>query len=72
MLTELTDVEKAAELQIVHHEALRLRDCAKRADADMLAFLLENVVHECRAEMATRGIEPEKPVPDGGNVLKFR
>jgi hypothetical protein len=73
LLAALSDTEKAEEIRTVIAEVLRLRDCATRAEADMLAFLLENVLHEARAELAARGYPPELngPSPEG-NVLKLR
>ena len=55
MLKPLTAEEKAAHLRAIAHEAARLRDLAKLADAGMLAFLLENVLHDARAEPGARG-----------------
>lgn len=71
----LTPEEQAAALREIAAEALRLRDAAERVDAGMLAFLLENVLHEARAELGTRGFptEPDPPPLDpAGRMVKLR
>lgn len=56
MLKPLTPEEQADHLRSIAHEAQRLRDLARLAGADMTAFLLENVLHEARAELGKRGM----------------
>jgi len=75
MLKPLTAEEKAAHLRTIAHEAARLRDLAKLADAGLLAFLLENVLHDARAELGARGFPPDGPEPPtdpSGKVVPFR
>ena len=71
MLKPLTTEEQAAALRTFAAEAIRLRDMAKRANADMLAFLCEQLVHEARAELAARDISPEPEPPEGENIVKL-
>ena len=74
-LKPFTSEEKAAHLRTIAHEAARLRDLAKLADAGLLAFLLENVLHDARAELGARGFpteEPEPPADPSGKVIPIR
>ena len=75
MLKPLTAEEKAAHLRTIAREAAHLRDLAKLAEAGMLAFLLEGVLHDARAELGARGFPPDGPEPPAdpsGNVVKMR
>lgn len=73
-LRSLTPEEQAEHLRTIAHEVQRLRDLAKLADADMTAFLLENVLHEARAELGKRGLPTDDPNPPSpaGNVVRMR
>jgi hypothetical protein len=73
MYWPLTPEEQSAALREIATETLRLRDAAKRADADMVAFQLELVLHETRAELGKRGLPMEPgPPPDGANIVRLR
>jgi hypothetical protein len=52
-------------------QGLRLE--AANAWFGMLGYLLEQVLHEVRAELGKRGLPLETPPPtDGSNVVKLR
>lgn len=70
----MTSDERADALREIASEAQRLRIKATNAGADMLAYLLENVLHEARAELGKRGvaIESGPPAADGDKVVKLR
>jgi hypothetical protein len=68
----MIDDERNASLRTIAIEAQRLRTLAHNAKADMLAYLLENVVHEARAELVKTGASPEPEPPQGGNVVRLR
>jgi hypothetical protein len=68
----MTDDERAAALREIASEAQRLRIKATNVRADMLAYLLENVLHEARAELAKTGASLEPEPPQGGNVVRLR
>lgn len=52
-------------------QGLRLE--AANAGLGMIGFLLEQVVHDARAELGRRGLPLETPPPkDGSNVIKLR
>jgi hypothetical protein len=68
----MTDDERADALREIVSEAQRLRIKASHAGADMLAYLLENVLHEARAELGKRGYPLEPDPPQGGNVVRLR
>ena len=67
-MKQLSPEEQAAALREIASEAQRLRIKAANAGAGMLAFLLENVLHEARAELGARGL-PVEPEPPGENVV---
>jgi hypothetical protein len=68
----MTDDERNDALRTIAVEAQRLRTLAGNAGADMLAYLLENVLHEARAELAKTGASLEPEPPQGGNVVRLR
>lgn len=72
MLKPLTPEEQAAHLRTIAHEAQRLRDLAHLADASMTAFLLENLLHEVRAELGKRGMPTRDEVSRGADVVKLK
>ena len=65
----LTPHEQAAVLREIASEAMRLRIKATNAGADMLAFQLELVLHEARAELGKRGLPVAPEPPQDGNVV---
>ena len=54
----MTEAEKVEALRTIIAETERLRTLAQWAGADMLAFLLENSLHEARATLIGAGHEP--------------
>lgn len=69
----MTEDEKVDALRTIIAESERLRTLAQREGFDMLAFQLELVLHEARAEIGKRGLplEPEPP-PEGGKVIRLK
>ena len=69
----MTDDKVADALREIVAEAQHLRVMATNSGAGMVAFLLENVLHEARAELGRRGLPLE---PEGGkagnNVVPLR
>lgn len=71
-LKSLTPEEQAEHLRTIARDAQRLRDLAHLADADMTAFLLENVLHEARAELGKRGLPTRDGTAGGSSVVKLK
>ena len=66
----MTDTEKAEALRTIIADGERLRELAAKADAGMLAFLLENVLHEARVLLIGAGHEPQAPRPSCEHATK--
>ena len=58
----MTEVEKKVDaLRTIIADSERLRNLARNADFDMLAFQLELVLHEARSILMADGHEPKAP-----------
>ncbi len=59
-------------LRRIAETAQGLRLEASNAGLGMVGYLLEQVLHEARAELSARGLPLETPPGYGSNVVKLR